>query len=214
MLNDFYLRSYPDSVLYDRFYRQEAMALPSLSHIGFEWRGNDFPSKTWDLARMQQYGATRDFPAMDKGTSRLGVHLRFGTISIRELARAAKATSEVYLNELIWRDFYHAILWHFPQVGKGGAFKPEYDRIVWRNNEEEFTRWCQGLTGYPLVDAGMRELNATGYMHNRLRMITASFLCKHLLTDWRWGEAYFATQLLDFDLAAILQTGRLGQQEV
>ena len=202
VLNDFYLRSYPDSVLYDRFYRQEAMALPSLSHIGFEWRGNDFPSKTWDLARMQQYGATRDFPAMDKGTSRLGVHLRFGTISIRELARAAKATSEVYLNELIWRDFYHAILWHFPQVGKGGAFKPEYDRIVWRNNEEEFTRWCQGLTGYPLVDAGMRELNATGYMHNRLRMITASFLCKHLLTDWRWGEAYFATQLLDFDLAA------------
>lgn len=201
-LNDFYLRSYPGIALYDRFYRQQAVAIPSLVQLGFESTANDFPSKEWDKVQIAEYGATRDFPSIEKGTSRLGVHLRFGTISIRELARAAKELSEVYLNELIWRDFYHAILWHFPQVGKGSAFKPEYDRIVWRNNEEEFEKWCKGLTGYPLVDAGMRELNATGYMHNRLRMVTASFLCKHLLIDWRWGEAYFAEKLLDFDLAA------------
>ncbi|MDX2046045.1 MAG: deoxyribodipyrimidine photo-lyase, partial [Chitinophagaceae bacterium] len=137
-----------------------------------------------------------------KGTSRLSVHLRFGTISIRELAKVAVSLNESFLNELIWRDFYHMILWHFSQVGKGKAFKPEYDLIALRNNEKEFDEWCNGMTGYPIVDAGMRELNATGFMHNRVRMITASFLTKHLLIDWRWGEAYFARKLLDFDLAA------------
>jgi deoxyribodipyrimidine photo-lyase len=130
------------------------------------------------------------------------VHLRHGTISIRTLVRQAAASSETYLNELIWREFYQMILWHFPAVGKGRSFKPAYDRIQWRNNEGEFERWCAGQTGYPIVDAGMRELNATGFMHNRVRMIVASFLAKHLLIDWRWGEAYFAEKLLDFDLAA------------
>jgi deoxyribodipyrimidine photo-lyase len=139
---------------------------------------------------------------MSEGTSRLGVHLRFGTISIRELVRDAIALNETFLNELIWREFYQMILWHFPQVGEGRAFKPAFEKIEWRNNEEEFDKWCKGMTGYPLVDAGMRELNATGFMHNRVRMIAASFLTKHLLIDWRWGEAYFAQKLLDFDLAS------------
>ena len=130
------------------------------------------------------------------------MHLRFGTISIRELAKKARELSESFLNELIWRDFYQAVLWNFPGVGEGKSFKPEYEWIAWRNKEEEFARWRDGLTGYPLVDAGMRELNETGFMHNRVRMVTASFLTKHLLVDWRWGEAYFAKKLLDFDLAA------------
>jgi deoxyribodipyrimidine photo-lyase len=131
----------------------------------------------------------------------LGVHLRFGTISVRQLAKETAGLSESFLNELIWRDFYHMILWHFPQIVQQ-SFKPDYDRIAWRNDEREFAAWCTGQTGYPIVDAGMRELNATGYMHNRVRMIVASFLTKHLLIDWRWGEAYFAKKLLDFDLAA------------
>ena len=132
----------------------------------------------------------------------IGIHLRFGTISTRKLAAKAKELNETYFNELIWREFYQAILWHFPKVGRGSAFKPDYEHIEWRNNEAEFERWCNGTTGYPIVDAGMRQLNNTGFMHNRVRMITASFLAKHLLIDWRWGEAYFAEKLLDFDLAA------------
>jgi deoxyribodipyrimidine photo-lyase len=150
---------------------------------------------------IRKYKEQRDFPAV-QGTSKLGVHLRFGTLSIRKLAQKAAGLSETFLNELIWRDFYHMILWHFPQVGKGRAFRPEYEHIHWRNNEKEFERWCTGTTGYPIVDAGMRELNETGFMHNRVRMIVASFLTKHLLIDWRWGEAYFAEKLLDYDLAA------------
>ena len=150
---------------------------------------------------MKKYREQRDFPSI-RGTSKLGVHLRFGTISIRELAAKSKDLSETYLNELVWRDFYHMILWHFPQVGKGQAFKAQYDTIEWRNDNGEFERWCNGQTGYPIVDAGMRELNTTGFMHNRVRMIVASFLTKHLLLDWRLGEAYFAQKLLDFDLAA------------
>jgi deoxyribodipyrimidine photo-lyase len=147
-----------------------------------------------------QYHRTRDFPAL-AGTTRLSVHLRFGTVSIRKLVQVAIKKNDTWLNELIWRDFYHMILWHFPHVTTS-AFKPAYDRIPWRNNEAEFKAWCEGRTGYPIVDAGMRELNATGFMHNRVRMVTASFLIKHLLIDWRWGEAYFAGKLLDFDLAA------------
>jgi deoxyribodipyrimidine photo-lyase len=123
-------------------------------------------------------------------------------VSVREILLQALPLNETYVNEIIWRDFYHAIMFHFPKVGKGESFKKEYDCIKWRNNEKEFEHWCNGTTGYPIVDAGMRELNATGFMHNRVRMITASFLCKHLLIDWRWGEAYFAQKLLDFDLAS------------
>jgi deoxyribodipyrimidine photo-lyase len=150
---------------------------------------------------LSKYAEQRNFPAI-AGTSKLGVHLRFGTISIRQLAAYASTHSGTFLNELIWRDFYHMILWHFPQVGTGKAFKPAYDGIEWRNDNGEFEKWCAGQTGYPIVDAGMRELNSTGFMHNRVRMIVASFLCKHLLLDWRLGEAYFAAKLLDFDLAA------------
>jgi deoxyribodipyrimidine photo-lyase len=142
----------------------------------------------------------RDFPAV-QGTSRLGVHLRFGTVSIRKLVAVALKNNETWLNELIWRDFYAMILANFPHVEKN-SFRPAYDKIQWRNNEQEFKLWCEGKTGYPIVDAGMRELNATGFMHNRVRMITASFLTKHLLIDWRWGEAYFAQHLLDYDLAS------------
>jgi deoxyribodipyrimidine photo-lyase len=149
---------------------------------------------------LKNYQTTRDFPAIN-GTSRLSVHLRFGTISIRDLVRKAAGTSEVFLNELIWREFYMMILWHFPYV-VDQSFKKQYDRIAWKNDEKAFTAWCEGRTGYPIVDAGMLELNRTGYMHNRVRMITASFLTKHLLTDWRWGEAYFAKKLIDYELSS------------
>ena len=142
----------------------------------------------------------RNFPSVE-GTSRLSVHLRFGTISIRELARQALHLNETFLNELIWRDFYQMIIYHFPHSAKD-AFKPAYDKIHWEKNEAHFQAWCEGKTGYPLVDAGMRELNQTGFMHNRVRMVVASFLTKHLLLDWRWGEAYFAEKLLDFELAS------------
>ena len=149
---------------------------------------------------IKSYNETRDFPAIN-GTSKLGIHFRFGTISIRAKARAAEKLNETYLNELIWRDFYAMIMSHFPHV-VGNPFRAKYEHIEWRNNEEEFQRWCEGKTGYHIVDAGMRELNTIGYMHNRVRMIVASFLTKHLLIDWRWGEAYFAKKLLDFDLAS------------
>ena len=160
-----------------------------------------FPSKHLQDELIKKYTDQRNYPAI-KGTSHLGVHLRFGTISIRQLANHAKDLNETFLNELIWRDFYHTILWHFPHVRTGSSFRKEYDFIEWRNNEQEFEKWCNGQTGYPIVDAGMRELNATGFMHNRVRMIVASFLTKHLLIDWRWGELYFAKKLLDFDYAA------------
>ena len=175
--------------------------IPSLQSMGFRKVDKPFPSKQLKEDVVKKYSAQRNFPAIE-GTTRMGVHLRFGTISIRQLAQIAMALNETYLNELIWRDFYHMILWHFPRVGLGKSFKPEYDFIAWRNNEEEFEKWCMGQTGYPSVDAGMRELNTTGYMHNRVRMIVASFLTKHLLIDWRWGEAYFTSKLPDFDLAA------------
>jgi deoxyribodipyrimidine photo-lyase len=169
--------------------------------MGFKAAGEAFPPAAIKTEILKSYKDHRDYPGIH-GTSHLGLHLRFGTISIRTLARKAAGHSDTYLNELIWRDFYQMILWHFPRVGKGRAFKPVYDAIKWRNNESDFEKWCAGKTGYPLVDAGMRELNATGFMHNRVRMVVASFLAKHLLIDWRWGEAYFAEKLLDFDLAA------------
>ena len=200
-LNDFYLRSYPTEKYFSAFLKvDEKQELISLKVMNFNATGAGFPSKQTAQGIIKNYDKTRDYPAI-LGTSRLGVHFRFGTISIREKARKAKALNETFLNELIWRDFYMMILAHFPHVAKG-AFRKEYDNIQWVNNEQDFAAWCEGVTGYPIVDAGMRELNATGYMHNRVRMIVASFLTKHLLIDWRWGEAYFAEKLLDFDLSA------------
>jgi deoxyribodipyrimidine photo-lyase len=177
------------------------MDIPGLNSMGFIEEKWTFPSLIPPMDIVQNYSQNRDFPAI-KGTSKLGIHLRFGTISIRHLAEIAAKNNETFLNELIWRDFYQMILSNFPHVGRGSSFKKEYDTIEWRNNEEEFDRWCQGMTGYPIVDAGMRELKSTGFMHNRVRMIAASFLTKHLLIDWRWGEAWFASQLLDFDFAS------------
>lgn len=200
-LDDFYTKSYPTEKYYRNFFKQSSQDIPSLVSMGFMEVDNPFPSRQLEEELISKYGETRDFPGTN-GTSRLGVHLRFGTISIRELARSSQQLSKVFLNELIWRDFYQMVLWNFPQIGEGRAFKPEYDQIKWRNDETEFKKWCQGKTGYPIVDAGMRELNETGFMHNRIRMVVASFLSKHLLIDWRWGEAYFAQKLLDFDFAS------------
>ncbi|HJV19030.1 MAG TPA: deoxyribodipyrimidine photo-lyase [Sediminibacterium sp.] len=196
------LEAWPSLQHTDAFLKQEALPIPSLQQIGFETVHRPFPSKALNEAIIQHYNTTRDFPALENGTSKLGVHLRFGTVSVRAVARKAQQLNEIFLNELIWRDFYHSILWHFPKVGKGHSFKAEYDRIEWLNDEDLFKRWCDGTTGYPIVDAGMRQLNATGFMHNRVRMIVASFLTKHLLINWRWGEAYFAAHLLDYDLAS------------
>lgn len=183
-------------------YAQTAPAeILSLKTIGFQDDNTiELPASTVADELIRHYGETRDIPGI-RGTSRLGVHLRFGTISIRELARHTFPLSDKYFNELIWREFYQMILWHFPHVVER-SFKPQYDRLVWRNNEAEFDLWRKGQTGFPIVDAGMRELAATGFMHNRVRMITASFLTKFLLIDWRWGESWFAQQLLDFELAS------------
>ncbi len=199
-VNQFFLRSYPVKKYKDHFKSVAPFPFPELYDLGFQKSGMAFPPRLIKKKIIEQYQGNRNFPAL-AGTSRLSVHLRFGTVSIRSLARIAEKTSETWLNELIWREFYHMILWHFPKVEKE-SFKPQYDRIEWRNNQKDFTSWCEGKTGYPIVDAGMRELNATGFMHNRVRMIVASFLTKHLLIDWRLGEAYFAKKLLDFDLAA------------
>ena len=198
-LSGFYLMSYSTEKYYDHFYKQTAFEIPSLVSMGFYNTRDDFPGKNVSDSMIRNYESQRDFPGQD-ATSRISVHLRFGTISIRKLARQAQL-SETFLNELIWREFYQVILWYFPHVVER-SFKPEYDNIQWRNNEQDFERWCTGTTGYPIVDAGMRELNSTGFMHNRLRMIVASFLTKHLLIDWRWGEAYFAVKLLDYELAS------------
>lgn len=198
-LNGFYLKSYPTEK-YHNYYKTTLFKTPSLAEVGFKPSSISFPDKEFENI-LATYAQERNFPSL-KGTSRISVHLRFGTVSIRQVARKAyEVNSLAWLNELIWRDFYFMILWHFPYVADK-AFKPVYDHIIWRNNEEEFRRWCDGNTGYPIVDAGMRELNATGFMHNRVRMIVASFLTKHLLIDWRWGEAYFAKKLLDFELAS------------
>jgi deoxyribodipyrimidine photo-lyase len=201
LLNDFYLSSYPVKKYFGHFLAHQPFVIPTLSALGFQRSGIPFPSAVIKSNQLKHYQQQRDHPGI-AGTSHLGLHLRFGTISIRVLARKAASLSDTFLTELIWREFYQMILWHFPRVGNGKAFKPVFDNIQWRNNESEFERWCSGQTGYPLVDAGMRELNATGFMHNRVRMVVASFLAKHLLIDWRWGEAYFAEKLLDFDLAA------------
>lgn len=184
----------------NNFYQTSPLPIPSLEEMGFERSKITIPPLKVDESLIAKYDKTRDFPAV-AGTSRLGVHLRFGTISVRQLALKAVKLNQTYLNELIWREFYMMILFHNPQV-VDHAFKPAYDQITWRRSEEDFKKWCDGKTGFPIVDAGMRELNATGYMHNRVRMIVASFLTKHLLIDWRWGEAYFAKKLLDFELSS------------
>jgi len=200
-VNQFYLESYPNEAYSENYLQIDKIEMPSLSEIGFQKVESLFPSKIVRENIVKNYAEKRNFPAIE-GTSRLSVHLRFGTVSIRDLVKKAKDLSEIWLNELIWRDFYFNVLYHFPRVGQGHAFKKEYEKIAWRNNETEFKIWCAGKTGYPIVDAGMRELNTTGFMHNRVRMIVASFLTKHLLIDWRWGEAYFAEKLIDFDLSA------------
>jgi deoxyribodipyrimidine photo-lyase len=199
-LDGFYVKSYPAKKYYRNLKQSKTLPLPSLSDLGFQQAEVSFPARAVKAAIIQDYHRQRNFPAIN-GTTRLSVHLRFGTISIRKLVQIAHKTNEAWLNELIWREFYQMILYHFPTVVTH-SFKSPYDRIEWRNNPKEFKAWCEGKTGYPIVDAGMRELNSTGFMHNRVRMIVASFLTKHLLIDWRWGESYFAKKLLDFDLAS------------
>lgn len=173
-------------------------AFPSLSEIGFE--SSSIKVQDFDLSNLSRYSENRNLPAKDS-TSYLSPHLRFGTISPRQVIAKLTKSDETFLSELIWREFFMQILHHFPKVVNHN-FKSKYDGIKWRNNEEEFRRWCEGKTGYPMVDAGMQQLNQTGFMHNRVRMVTAGFLCKHLLIDWRWGEAYFAEKLLDYELSS------------
>jgi len=200
LLKPFYLKPYPTEKYLKNLAKTKALPIPSLKEMGFEKSIIPFPDQEYKDV-IGDYKAKRDFPAI-KGTSRISLHLRFGTVSIRELAKTAYANPDkTWLNELIWREFYMMILYHFPHT-MDHAFRPEYDRIKWLNDETQFKAWCNGQTGYPIVDAGMRELNATGFMHNRVRMIVASFLSKHLLIDWRWGEHYFARKLLDYEMAS------------
>ena len=172
--------------------------LPKIEDIGFKISSIKVP--IFNLNKAIDYEKTRNFPGLDS-TSKIGPHLRFGTVSIRKIVRSVSNVNSTFLSELIWREFFIQILHHFPKVVSEN-FKSKYNSIAWNNNEKDFENWCNGTTGYPIVDAGMNELNKTGFMHNRVRMITASFLCKHLLIDWRWGEAYFAKKLLDYELAS------------
>ena len=191
---------FPSEKHFSSFLNFKSKEIPALETIGFTPSTIKLPSTTVKNELISRYDEQRNFPAID-GTTRLGIHLRFGTISVRKQARKAKQLNATWLNELIWREFYMMILWHFPYA-VNSAFKPAYNNIRWRNNEFEFEKWKSGQTGYPIVDAGMRELATTGFMHNRVRMIVASFLTKHLLIDWQWGEAWFAEKLLDFELAS------------
>lgn len=215
-LNDFFLQAYPVDDYIEHLANHHAEPIPSLEDMGFKTSNLGHMKLPTGMSgalqlfedfkeRIQLYQEARNYPAV-KGPSYLSVHLRFGTISIRHLARTAKNTvgsgSETWLNELIWRDFYFQILHHHPKVSSGSAYKTEFDRLPFPNDKALFKAWCDGATGYPLVDAAMRQLNQTGYMHNRLRMVVASFLVKDLLVDWRWGERYFAEKLIDFDLSA------------
>ncbi|RZJ39191.1 MAG: deoxyribodipyrimidine photo-lyase [Chryseobacterium sp.] len=185
---------------FDQLFPQKFQKIKTLQEIGFEKTEMNFEVPELDPKIIDKYDQYRDFPAMQH-TTQLGIALRFGTISIRKCVAFALKHNQTWLSELIWREFFMQILYHFPKVVHH-SFKEKYDSIQWRNDEKEFQSWCEGKTGYPIVDAGMRQLNETGYMHNRVRMIVASFLCKHLLIDWRWGEAYFAVKLNDYDLSA------------
>ena len=194
-------KSYQTDVYFKNLIQDIDLPNLSLADIGFEKSNQPIAPYEVTPDLIQRYEETRNYPAKDS-TSRLGPHLRFGTVSVRKMVEKAIAeTNEIFWQELIWREFFMQILWHFPHTAKA-AFKPKYDRIEWRNNENEFKQWCEGQTGYPLVDAGMRQLNETGFMHNRIRMLVGSFLCKHLLIDWRWGEAYFAEKLHDYDMSS------------
>ena len=200
VLNSFFLSSYPVKNYFKNFIQYKSEKWPSLQDLGFVKSHVEFVPYKLPEKIIFDYHEKRDIPGV-YGTSRISIHLRFGTVSIREVMKRAMQLNEKWFNELIWREFYMMILYHFPHVTQR-AFKPAYDAIPWRNNEHEFECWCSGNTGYPIVDAGMRELNQTGFMHNRVRMITASFLTKHLLIDWKWGEAYFAKKLMDFELSS------------
>lgn len=199
-------KSYDLEIYYTNAYLNNLIKnthLPNLSllDIGFKKTAQQIKPYTVTPTLIQTYQETRDYPAKD-ATSKLGPHLRFGTVSVRKMVKKAIAEkNEIFWQELIWREFFMQILWHFPYI-TNGSFKPKYDRIEWRNNTDEFKSWCAGETGYPLVDAGMRQLNQTGFMHNRIRMLVGSFLCKHLLIDWKWGEAYFAEKLHDYEMAS------------
>ena len=194
-------KSYKSEDFLEGFIQDTTLPYLTLADIGFETSTQKVLPYIVSPKLIQEYEDTRNFPAKD-ATSRLGPHLRFGTVSVREMMKKAIAEeNEIFWQELIWREFFMQILWHFPFT-KDRSFKSKYDRIEWRNNEEEFKLWCDGKTGYPLVDAGMRQLNETGFMHNRIRMLVGSFLCKHLLIDWRWGEAYFAEKLHDYEMAS------------
>ncbi len=194
------LASVQNKKYFDSFLKIKGLKFLTLKDLGFEKSPIKIPECKIKKAILQGYDKNRDFPSID-GTSLLGLHLRFGTLSVRKAAQKGFELNDTWLSELVWREFFMQILYHFPHVTKG-AFREKYDKMKWRNNKKEFEKWCQGQTGYPIVDAGMRELNATGHMHNRVRMIVGSFLVKHLLVDWRWGERYFASKLLDFELAS------------
>lgn len=199
--NEFKPIDYNLNELKSNFYKCSRASEITLSQLGFKQSKIVVPEYDISEGLIQNYEDNRNFPVLN-ATSRVGPHLRFGTISIRKvIEKASSENNEVFWQELIWREFFMQILWHFPETTHN-AFKPKYDRIIWRNNEAEFEKWIKGITGYPLVDAGMRELNNTGFMHNRVRMVAASFLCKHLLIDWRWGEAYFANKLLDYEMSS------------
>ncbi len=195
------IEPYPTEKHFQNFTQKKDNTFLELDEIGFLKTQIPIPHFNINKNLIDAYETRRNFPALN-GTSKLGHHLRFGTISVRKAVETAQKSHDItFLKELIWREFFMSILWHFPNTVTN-AFKPKYDLIEWRNNQDEFEKWCNGQTGFPLVDAGMRELNATGFMHNRVRMLVGSFLCKHLLIDWRWGEAYFAEKLLDFELSS------------
>jgi deoxyribodipyrimidine photo-lyase len=196
MAEPFYTSSFTGN-----YYKNSRLPNLSLSDIGFEKSSISFPEYDVTPTTLDEYSENRDLPAKN-ATSNLSSHLRFGTVGLRKiLKKALQAKDDTFLKELIWREFFMQILYHFPKTATN-AFKKKYDNIAWRNNEEEFKKWKEGKTGYPMVDAGMRQLNQTGLMHNRVRMVVGSFLCKHLLIDWRWGEAYFAEKLLDYEMSS------------
>ena len=192
---------YSSEDLLSQLYTQSKAKELTLEELGFDETNTPIKNYIFNSRIINEYEETRNFPALDN-TSKLGPHLRFGTVSVRQMvSRAEEQENKTFLKELIWREFFMQILWHFPHTHKD-SFKPKYDRIIWRNNEDDFKKWCNGTTGYPMVDAGMRQLNNTGFMHNRVRMLVGSFLCKHLLIDWRWGEAYFAEKLHDYEMSS------------
>lgn len=199
-LSPFYIKPYPNKKYFENFYKFSAEAIPTVQQLGFTYTEANYPPLKLSKSILKGYKDQRDIPSLD-ATTKLGLHLRFGTASIRYLTSIARLNSEVWLSELIWRDFFIQALWTNPQ-SENLCFKPDFEKIEWSYDADDFDRWKKGQTGYPMVDAGMRELNATGHMHNRVRMVTASFLTKHLLQHWKKGERYFAEKLYDYDLSA------------